>query len=257
MLDMLFQLGETGFMNVKTADRILDVFETFAEEIRPLSLSELARLLSIPASSCFGLIRTLENRGYLYTVQRRSGYYPTKRLLELAETIIAHDPLLDRVAPFLEKLRDDTDETVLLGKLQAGKLVYLHVVESQQSIRYTARAGELRLVHANSMAKAILGRMTPAERHAYLEGFEWHRLTDRTLMSEQAFEEDLASARNRGWYGNLGESVTDLVGLSWPVEINQECYAISVSGPRHRMEPALDEHGRRIRQTCAAIEGRE
>jgi DNA-binding IclR family transcriptional regulator len=51
--------------------------------------------------------------------------------------------------------------------------------------------------------------------------------------------------------------VTDLVGLSWPVEINQECYAISVSGPRHRMEPVLDEHGRRIRQTCAAIEGRE
>jgi DNA-binding IclR family transcriptional regulator len=256
-LDTLFHLRETKFMNVKTADRILDVFETFAEEIRPLSLSELARLLSIPASSCFGLIRTLENRGYLYTVQRRSGYYPTKRLLEMAERIIAHDPLLDRIAPLLEKLRDDTGETVLLGKLQAGKLVYLHVVESQQSIRYTARAGELRWIHANSMAKAILGRMAPAERHAYLKGFEWPRLTDRTLLTEQAFEADLDTAGKRGWYGNLGESVTDLVGLSWPVEINQECYAISVSGPRHRMEPALDEHAGKIRQACEAIERQE
>ena len=256
-LDTVFRLRETNFMNVKTADRILDVFETFAEEIRPLSLSELARLLSIPASSCFGLIRTLENRGYLYTVQRRSGYYPTKRLLELAEKIIAHDPLLDRIAPFLEKLRDDTAETVLLGKLQAGKLVYLHVVESQQSIRYTAKAGELRWIHANSMAKAILGRMAPAERHAYLEGFEWPRFTDRTLLTEQAFEADLDAAARRGWYGNVGESVTDLVGLSWPVEINQECYAISVSGPRHRMEPALDEHAGKIRHTCAAIEKQE
>jgi IclR family acetate operon transcriptional repressor len=253
-LDARFHMHENKFMNVKTADRILDVFETFANEIRPLSLSELAQLLSIPASSCFGLIRTLENRGYIYTVQRRSGYYPTKRLLAIAEKIIAHDPLLDRIAPSMEKLRDETGETVLLGKLQAGKLVYLHVTESHQSIRYTAKAGELRLIHANSMAKAILGTMTLVERQKYLEGFEWPRLTDRTLLTEHAFEEDLERAKKRGWYGNLGESVVDLIGLSWPVQINQECYAISVSGPHHRMAPLADEHGRKIRQTCKTIE---
>lgn len=244
-------------MNVKTADRILDVFETFADEIRPLSLSELARLLSIPASSCFGLIRTLENRGYIYTVQRRSGYYPTKRLLAIAEKIIAHDPVLERIVPELEQLRNDTNETVLLGKLQAGKLVYLHVVESQHSIRYTAKAGELRSIHANSMAKAILGMMLPAERHLYLKEYDWRRLTDRTISSEQAFEQDLDHSKKRGWYGNIGESVADLVGLSWPVQINQEYYAISVSGPLHRMEPLLDEHARKVRKACEVIETRE
>lgn len=241
-------------MNVKTADRILDVFETFASEIRPLSLSELARLLSIPASSCFGLIKTLENRGYIYTVERRSGYYPTQRLWTIAEKIKAHDPLLDRIAPSLDRLRDETGETVLLGKLQAKKLLYLHVIESPQSIRYTATAGELRWAHANSMAKAILGRMTGTERQKYLEGFEWPQLTDRTLLSEDAFEQDLERSRQRGWYGNLGESVPDLIGISWHFEINQECYAISVSGPSYRMEPLLDEHARKIRQTCEAIE---
>jgi IclR family acetate operon transcriptional repressor len=241
MLDTRFHKHENSFMNVKTADRILDVFETFADEIRPLSLSELARLLSIPASSCLGLIRTLENRGYIYTVQRRSGYYPTKRLLAMAEKIIAHDPLLDRIAPRLEKLRDETSETVVFGKLQAGKLLYLHIVESQQRIRYTAKPGELRPIHANSMAKAI----------------EWARLTEQTLLNEDAFEQDLARSKERGWYGNLGESVVDLTGISWPVEINQESYAISVSGPAHRMEHFLDQHAEKIRQVCEAIEGLE
>jgi DNA-binding IclR family transcriptional regulator len=146
-------------------------------------------------------------------------------------------------------------ETILFGELQARKLVYLHVVESQQSIRYTAKAGELRSIHANSMAKAILGAMKRGERHKYLEDLEWPRLTHRTLLTEHAYEQDLERARKRGWYSDLGESVADLIGISWPVEINQKCYAISVTGPFHRMEPLLDEHARKIHMACKAIEG--
>lgn len=41
-------------MNVKTADRVLDVFETFGREIRPLPVSELAKGLSVPAF-CAGI----------------------------------------------------------------------------------------------------------------------------------------------------------------------------------------------------------
>ena len=58
-------------ISVKTAARTLDVFECFAEARRPLSLSELARAIEAPVSSCFALIRTLEDRGYLYAVGRR------------------------------------------------------------------------------------------------------------------------------------------------------------------------------------------
>ena len=65
----------SAMTNVKTADRTLRLFETFAEEARPLPLSELGRLLSIPVSSCLALIRTFQNAGYIYEVRRRSGYY--------------------------------------------------------------------------------------------------------------------------------------------------------------------------------------
>lgn len=50
-------------MNVKTALRVLEIIETFARERRALSLSELARLLAVPASSCLALIRTLTSLG--------------------------------------------------------------------------------------------------------------------------------------------------------------------------------------------------
>ncbi len=42
-LDTVFRLRETNFMNVKTADRILDVFETFAKEGSPHETEKIVR----------------------------------------------------------------------------------------------------------------------------------------------------------------------------------------------------------------------
>jgi hypothetical protein len=64
-------------MSVKTALRVIEIIETFAREKRALPLSELARLLDVPVSSCLALIRTLTGLGYLYETGRRQGYYPS------------------------------------------------------------------------------------------------------------------------------------------------------------------------------------
>ena len=44
---------------VKTALRIIEIIEIFAKEQKPLALSELAKELNAPNSSCLALIRTL------------------------------------------------------------------------------------------------------------------------------------------------------------------------------------------------------
>ena len=48
----------------------------------------LARALNAPPSSCFNLIRALQARGYLYSVQPRRQLYPTRRLFEVANAIV-------------------------------------------------------------------------------------------------------------------------------------------------------------------------
>src|SRR4030067_1173429 len=84
-------------MNVKTAGRTLDLFEAFAREGKPCSLSQRARAIDAPVSSCFGIVRTLEARGYLYEVKARAGFYPTKLLFEHARAIAGHDTLVSEL----------------------------------------------------------------------------------------------------------------------------------------------------------------
>lgn len=237
-------------MLVKTAGRTFDLLELFAQEQRPLSLTELGRLMAIPISSCFGLVRTLQARGYLYEARRRAGYYPTKRLLTVSQRISAGDDFVGRFERVLDDLRNASGETVVLAKLQEQRVVYLDVYESRQTIRYSAEIGEHRNPHANSLGKALLAAMSSAERRKYLEGYPWTRYTARTIDSFEALERDLGASATRGWFSNVGESLPDIAGVACNVSVDGERVAVSIAGPLYRMEARLAEHGERLVSTC-------
>jgi DNA-binding IclR family transcriptional regulator len=227
---------------MKTAERTLDLFEAFAAAQKSLSLSELARLMEIPVSTCFGLVRTLESRGYVYAIKPRGGFYPTKRLLDIARIVADHDPLLERVEPVLQELRDKTGETVTFAKRQGHKIIYLDVHESPQLIRYSAQVGEFRSLYTSSAGKAILGTLPDAERRELLAGVKLKRYTATSNTTVRDLEADLAASRERGWYANIGEVVEDLMAIAIPLRINEDLYGISIIGPIHRMQPEVEKY---------------
>lgn len=242
-------------MKTNSADRTLRVFEGFSELGRPATLSELARHLGIPVSSCSGLLKTLERRGYLHTVEPRSTYYPTNRLLQVARGIADHDPLTSRIAPVLEQLRDETGETVVLAKRQDAKALFLDVVESRSNIRYVAQVGETRELHASSLGKALLSAMQEADRARLLKCIEFRRLTPKTLGTPKALEASIAADRHRGCYVNFGESVPDLYAIARPLIVDGRAYAIAVIGPGKRIQDSQKQLFAALEKACAAVQG--
>ena len=241
---------------MKSADRTLRLFEGYAELGRPCTLSELARFLEIPVSSCSGLLKTLEERGYLRAAEPRGTWFPTNRLLQVARNIADHDPLTARVSPLLEKLRDETGESVVLAKRRDTRVVYLDVVESRSTIRYVANVGDLRPLHASSLGRAILSRMPDDERAALLGRLTFDRLTAKTLSSARALEAAVQAGRERGWYENFGESVSDLYAIARPITVDGNHYAIAVIGPSRRIEENQRRHAAALERVCKSLERR-
>jgi DNA-binding IclR family transcriptional regulator len=241
-------------MIVKTANRTLAMFETFAERGEPLTLSELARLLSIPVSTCFNLMRTLQARGYLYEVGGRKTFYPTGRWLEKARAIAVRDPVLEQLRPALEALRDEAGETVILGKRLGDEVVYLGVFECGHSIRYTASAGDLKPLHSSASGKALLGALSLAEREALVARLRLARVTPATLTQRAELLRDVARGAERGWFVTRGENVRDVTAVAVPVRVVGDTFTVAVAGPTHRMEPKLEQHARRLVAACKAME---
>lgn len=240
---------------MKSAERTLELFEAFAAAKKSLTLSELARLMEIPVSTCFGLVRTLESRGYMYAIKPRGGFYPTKRLFDMARTIADHDPVLERVEPILKELRDRTGETVTLAKRQGHKIVYLDVFESPQLIRYSAQVGEFRSLYTSSGGKAILGSLDEDVREDLLAGVRLKKFTDSSITNRRDLENDIEESRARGWYSNRGEVVVDLMAVAIPVQLNDDWYGVSIVGPIHRMQPELEKCLKALRLAGKALLG--
>ncbi len=241
-------------MDVKTAGRTLEVFEAFSRLGRPLGMSDLAHHLQIPVSSCFAIVRTLQARGYVYTLRDRGPVYPTGRLLQVATAIAAHDPLRHRFLKLSAALRDEFDESVVIGVLRGGDVMYLHSEESTRSIRYAPTVGSLRSAHANSIGKALLAGLDEASLASHLAMLRFEALTPRTLTDPRALLDDLDVGRRRGWFQNLGESTTDLGAVACRVSVGEQSYGVSVAGPLGRIEAAGPERiGRRLARLCAEI----
>jgi IclR family acetate operon transcriptional repressor len=244
-----------NFMDVKTAGRTVEIFELFAKTKSPMSLTDIARALNTPTSSCHALVGALEGRGYLYSVGTRRRLYPTRRLLEVAREVELGEPWLESIDPVLERLRDECRETVLLGKRQADQVVYLAVFEGNEQIRYTARAGDVKPLHASAAGKALLAALPARERRTIVGRLKLDRITQWTLSDAGTLLADLERSAQRKWAMTRGERVVDVMGIASTVALGGETCAIVIAGPISRMEPDTEKHVERLLTICRQIGG--
>ncbi len=241
--------------NVKTALRVAELIELFARERKPLSLSEVARQLDAPVSSCLALLRTLTESGYIYEIGRRQGYYPTGRLLTMASRICGADPILARVSANLQDLCDATSETILFAKIESNdKVMFLQVVESPQAIRYVATAGTQRDPHTSSLGKALLSTLDAQTRQKLLTERPLARYNEQTVTNAEQIENDIKLSIQRGWFESLDEALPGVGTIAWPLNVSGHDYAIAIAGPVFRIEPNLVNLVQKLRLVCATLE---
>lgn len=238
----------------KIVDRTLDFLELFAKEQRPLTLTDIARLLEIPLSSCHDVLRTLQARGYIYEVGPRAGFYPTLRLHDISESIAGHDPILVRAEDRLRTLRDELGETIALAKSSGMRLTYLLVLDSDSPLRFQVVAGsEVRSYHATSAGKAFLGSLQERALDEYLADHELTALTPHTKTDAAAVVADIRASEARGWFVNSEESVEGATTVSARFGWNGSIFVVTLAGPTARIGARADEIGARLRDACAEL----
>ncbi len=245
---------EPDTAGVKSAFRVLQVLEHFARTRRPALASELREALGLPKSSCFALMETLKNAGYVYWVGRDQGYYPTMKWFNLSRLVAENDPVLLVVEPHLEAIRDATGETAILAKLDDTRVLYLAVVESRHIVRFSASAGDHRPVHPASTGRALLALMTPEERHELIARLPLTRYTPATCTSPRKLAGIIEQEMAQGWHVNLGAHMSDTASVSVPLHFGLEHYALAVGAPLARLDGRVPKIAKELALHARQIE---
>jgi len=219
-----------------TAERVLQVFEIYARERRPLSNSEMARLLGVADSSCSDLLYTLRLAGYLLRAPKTRLFHPTGRLLNVAQQIAAADPMQTFASEALEILSRQSGESSMCAHLDGTQARIFACQESPRALRYVLKPGTLVELHTSAMGKALLGTLDEKSREALIDSIPMRRITDHTIVEKDKLRGQLEEGRKNKYYVTRGEGNESVGAIGIAGHVGGQLTAISLVGPVQRME---------------------
>lgn len=243
---------------VQSLDRALELLEQLAEVGSEMGVTELARRLEVHKSTASRLLATLQDHGLVERSPASDKYRLGHGLVRLARGVAAELDLARAARPVMQKLADQTQETVNLAVLQGDRVVNVDQITASQPVVSVNWVGKETPLHCTSNGKALLAFMPPVDRRRILEG-PLERLTSRTITDPATLEKQLKRVREEGYAFTLEELEVGLNAVAAPIRdaSGRVIAAVSVAGPAYRV-PAqrLTELGEMTKDAGAAISGR-
>ncbi len=220
---------------VKSAARALDILELFAVERRRLNSAYLANRLGYPKSSLSVLLRSLVAQGYLAMGGDDQDYFPTMKLARLGDWVPAALLGSQALIPLLERLRDETSETVTLTIASDFQMRVVHTLIGTHPIAFQVEDGV-----SFPMVGSAIGSMylaTQTENVVKTKLAAWSKLhPDKAELLSQV-KTAITHARADGAIAVYDNVVPDAGAIAVPIRRHSdgEVMVVALAGLNHRI----------------------
>ncbi len=228
-----------GRYNIRAVDRGLLVLSVLSDG-KPRTLTDLSEEIALNSSTTFRLLATLAYHNYVERDKQTGEYRLGLACLELARAYHAGNTIRRAALPQLEKLRDDTMETVHLAVLDKMEVVYLEKLHGLHAVGLmTSRVGGRLPAYCTGLGKALLAYADPQEVRAYFSQHELTGYTDTTIQDLDELMAHLEQIRSQGYAFDRGEREAEVCCVAVPLlDVDGRAVAaLSVSGPQTRLSP--------------------
>jgi DNA-binding IclR family transcriptional regulator len=243
--------------NIRVVDRAVALLSLLSDG-RPRTLTEVSKELDINSSTTFRLLATLLSHNLVQLDQSTGNYRLGLACLELSRAYHTSSEVRRVALPIIEALRDETMETVHLGVLADLEVVYLEKLEGLHAIGLmSSRVGGRAPSYCTGLGKALLAHTFPNPLQDHLEQLTQQPYTANTIVDRGELIAHLEGVRQAGYALDRGEHESEVRCVAVPIfdQTGKTIAAISVSGPRNRLDPI--EHNQdlieRTRQAAADI----
>lgn len=242
---------------IEVMGKIFAVLEFMVEsgEQKSVAFSELTRALPFARTTVHRILYSLEKLGYLERDEMKSHYHLTAKFFELTGPAVHFRRLRSLARGVMQSLMLHFGETINLGALENGQVVYIEVLQSPSALRIAATPGELNPIHCTALGKAMIAFLPQDEIEELLSGNPLIKRTPRTITQKKHLLEHLASVRERGVALDMEENLTGVVCIAGPVfdQTGRVVAGLSISGPASRMEAKLPQVQQEIRASALAL----
>jgi DNA-binding IclR family transcriptional regulator len=219
--------------SIRAVDRAIDVLQAFTPDRPSMSVIEIQEKVGLSRPTLYRLLETLVARGLV-----RAHGTPQRFSLDFAVGRLAQNWLsgLDTVTvarPILERLHEQTQETVALALLRGHQHLYVLELISPHVMSMSRGIGPMDHLTRGASGKAILAFMNEKDIDAVLR-------TAPKGIHRKALFADLAAIRKSKFWVARSEIFSGAVGIAAPYfdHTDQVAGSIIVFGPQVRFNEA-------------------
>jgi DNA-binding IclR family transcriptional regulator len=237
---------------VKSAARVLQVFELFNDLQRPARAGEIASRLGYPQSSTSVLLKTLVQLGYLEIDDRERAFQPSPRVALLGAWRASRSGSLAPILAAMQELSDETGMTITLAARTGLYAQYIHVLQATSTLRLDTPIGTNRLLVWSAAGFALIGDLEDSGIRLLVHRTQSEFPGTTRKITAAAVLEHVRSFREKGYFLS-NELVTPgggHISLRVPETAQTRPLAIGVSG---WIEDILREESRFVRVMRRAL----
>lgn len=247
--------------NTKSAQRVFEILELFADRRCPLSLKEISDECGYPTSSTAALLKSISRLGYLDYEKAQRTYFPTMRLSEIGawvEDRIFVDP---SIRDLLERMSALTQETVTLATRSDLHTRYVYAMQSTLPLSYRVDIGRTRLLARSGLGWVLISEKSDDEIAYMVRRMNARLDSDEPRIDLTELMGHVTEARRKGMVFQRNLIVQGAGGMSFllPQRFHGRPLALGVHGPLERLEEksglVLTEMAEFVHQSLRASDG--
>jgi DNA-binding IclR family transcriptional regulator len=209
-------MSEKSQYSSPSVEKAFAVLELISHHPNGLRMTDVVELLSLPKTSTFVLLRSLEKMGYLMAGPDNS-YRLSLRLFEIGMRAMSQVDVIAVARPYLDRLVKETGLTAHLASVEGGDAVYLARQDAPGLVRFDTYVGKRTPAHLTAVGKAILAHLTEDELDVLLPKLDFAAGTSRAVRSSDALRGELARIQQAGYAVEDGEEVEGVRCVAAPV----------------------------------------
>jgi IclR family acetate operon transcriptional repressor len=243
---------------VQSLMRALRLLEVLAEDDEGYRLVDLAERAGLSTSTTHRLLTTLEQKRFVQYDREQNLWHIGVECFSIGAAFARRKSFTRIALPVMRRLRDVSGETINLGLLDHGDVVFLTQVESREVMRAITRPGGRMPLACTAMGQAILSAMDESEVKRILHKHGLPRRTQNSISRPTKLRDALDEARRCGYAVDHEENSVGLRCVAAVIhDENEQPYAaISVAGPTVRVTLSrVPELGRQVVEAAREISG--
>jgi IclR family transcriptional regulator, KDG regulon repressor len=198
-------------------DRAMSILNCFDFRHQTWDAQQLSQKLELTIATTKRILKALENQRLLKQDDRTGSYELGLRIFELGAVAHSRISLVDEAKEILQKLYDETKQTIRLVKVDGDEYLYIFNIENNDAFRIMSPVGIRRPLISGSLGKSILSTYSPPLLDKFLSEHLFTDSTKNSIRDKAAYLEELAKVREQGFSIDREEVYNGVCSVSTPI----------------------------------------